>query len=791
VIAAALLWAHLALAQAPPYATELATAAGDRVDLTADRLEYDEQTKEIVVRGHALLRTDRAAVRADEIRYRQVEQRAQARGHVLLTLGLMAAVADEIDLDLGSLEATLQGGVVMQKADVAPEALRAAETVEALRKLGRTTLILQGRRIQKLGPNHYAVDGISFTPCDCKVEEPSWRIQADQADLEVGERVILSWPVFYVYGWPVLKVPWAYLPLGDRRTGFLFPRADSTYLTGTTLRQPLFVTLGESADLTLTPGWFLGGNSQPFGVRGPQLLTELRYAPAEGTAGRVLLGALYDLRPRRDPLNPATTLGERNGLRFEGTAQHAQDLGGGMDLRAELSAVSDGYYVRDLTADVLLRESQYLRSTAVLARRGEDQYADLSVTLRQDTRYGYSLFDPSQGPATLQRLPALRYALLDRPLWGPLRFSFGAEYARDAPLLGDTGDEGTDGVYDPLARAPDADGSQGDRRFQPGEREARDRVDLRPRVSAPFRLGDVARISPYAAWREDLYLGEASGQFAQRGYPMAGVAVDTELSRAFAGGSLRHTIAPSVELRSVPVVLGAPLGSYDELDGAVPQEGLLQVVAELDQRLLARVQGQVVELLRLDLAQGYDLLERRAGDSSARAALHLGWLAGDATARYSVPEQRLTQLAAALALDDGHGHRAYARYERLMIDGSDRQRLLADALVGPPSTIAVPDPSPRDDRAELLTAGGAYRFSFGLTIGYDAIIQPNQLPGARPLDPLTWQALTASYSPSCECWRLDLSATLTHRTTDDPTQDRWLPGWGVHFTLGRLGAAGL
>jgi len=140
---------------------------------------------------------------------------------------------------------------------------------------------VQGRRIQRLGPNHYAVDGISFTPCDCKAEEPSWRIQADRADVEVGERVTLAWPVVYVHGVPVLPLPWAYLPLSDRRTGFLVPRIDTTYLTGLALQEPLFITLGQSADLTLTPGWFLGGA----GVRGPRLLTELRYAPSEGTAG--------------------------------------------------------------------------------------------------------------------------------------------------------------------------------------------------------------------------------------------------------------------------------------------------------------------------------------------------------------------------------------------------------------------------------------------------------------------------------------------------------------------------
>jgi len=113
----------------------------------------------------------------------------------------------------------------------------------------------------------------------------------------------------------VLPLPWAYLPLGERRSGFLVPRVESSYLTGLALHEPLFITLGQSADLTLTPGWFLGGA----GVRGPRLLTELRYAPSEGTAGRALLGALYDL------LHPGIALGGQNGLRFEGTVQHAQE----------------------------------------------------------------------------------------------------------------------------------------------------------------------------------------------------------------------------------------------------------------------------------------------------------------------------------------------------------------------------------------------------------------------------------------------------------------------------------
>ena len=158
-------------------------------------------------------------------------------------------------------------------------------------------------------------------------------------------------------------------------------------------------------------------------------------------------------------------------------------------------------------------------------------------------------------------------------------------------------------------------------------------------------------------------------------------------------------------------------------------------------------------------------------------------MGADGTARYSLPERRLTQLSAGAGVDDGQGRGASARYQRLMTDGSDRQRRGADALVGPASSIPVPDPSPASNRAELLTAAAWWRFPAGFSIRYDAILSTNQPAGASPLDVLTQQALNAGFTPSCDCWRIDLSVSLTHRGPGD----RWLPGWGIRFSLERFG----
>ena len=86
----------------------------------------------------------------------------------------------------------------------------------------------------------------------------TWALRARSADVIPGDRAILTWPVLYVHAVPVLPLPWLYVPLGERQTGLLFPEIASTAATGFAFSQPLYVTLGEHADLTLSPGWAFG-----------------------------------------------------------------------------------------------------------------------------------------------------------------------------------------------------------------------------------------------------------------------------------------------------------------------------------------------------------------------------------------------------------------------------------------------------------------------------------------------------------------------------------------------------
>ncbi len=750
---------------------------------TATKLDIDERTGTWHLTKNAVVNTGAIEVRADEIWFDPEAQRVIGRGHVILFQENIVAFADEMDVQLTTGEADLVGGTVLQKRNVSPQALLKAKTREELEKLGQTTMSVTGRHVRRLGPDHYSVDGIAFTPCDCDPVKPSWRIKSLHADVMPGERALLTLPVIYIRGVPLLAFPWLYVPMSDRRSGLLIPRWGSAR-GSFFLEQPVFVTLGRSYDMTVSPGYYFGG-SDPVGVKGPRLQTEFEYAPSARTRGRANLDLLYALSPRlgQDPNAPppdpnapppgpgSTPLpGTHRGLRGSGSLRHDQDLGRGFYDRVDASFVSDGLYPQSLSADLITRETPYTASTAALYRRTASSYAGFDLGIRQDLRFGYGFLDtartaeefPNHGPNPLQRLPEFILDIPESRLSRLLFGSFRVEYSRLAPLVGRIG-------VDPLATPSGNVGAQ----F-----EARDRIDFRPRVSVPLELGRFARLTPYAWYREDLYVGEFTGATSHRGYPLGGALLETELSRVFPTqtGSWRHSLTPSVEIRYVPSVFGRIGNVYDEIDRAAPASGFLEGVAQLSQKFVQTEAAGVRRFIRFDVGQGFDLKTGTAADAFARITGVIAPFNAGLVYRYDLRANRLAQVSSNLGFDNGRGFALSLSYDNLVLSGSDNLRRGIDELVGPPART---DQEIQPFRAQTLTAHAGIRFSFGLGLSYDINVTPqrdsrcNQLAAPAPpppafcpadaaLTPTPWtilqQVVSVSINPSCDCFRLDVRA---------------------------------
>lgn len=97
-----------------------------------------------------------------------------------------------------------------------------------------------------------AADGW-FSACGC--DDAPWRVSASEARIEPGEGAWATWPVLWAGAVPVLAAPVAYVPLARRRTGVLLPALGFDADDGLWARLPVFIALGPSLDVTLSPGW--------------------------------------------------------------------------------------------------------------------------------------------------------------------------------------------------------------------------------------------------------------------------------------------------------------------------------------------------------------------------------------------------------------------------------------------------------------------------------------------------------------------------------------------------------
>jgi LPS-assembly protein len=353
----------------------------------------------------------------------------------------------------------------------------------------------------------------------------------------------------------------------------------------------------------------------------------------------------------------------------------------------------------------------------------------------------------------------------------------------------------------PLGSPPEAcyEPTQGDGRFEPGEREARDRVDLSPRFSLPFGAGRFARFTPYAGGRETAYFGEKTSALGHRGYLLAGAAASTTLIGEIGPGRARHSITSTLEVRAVPPELGSVPGgealAYDEVDRAIPPGGLVQGLAEIRQELGLRRGGAYRELLRLDLGQGFDLGGGRVAvaETFARTAFQEGPVTITGMARFDLPTRIMTQVAGRLDLNVGNGNALSVSYDNLLVGetlvftsatspavavevGRDPLRPSLDALTGRPLSVELGDKPVRCDslreavksdapppfgeklrcysRAEQLVGGMSVALPLGIGGRYEAVVQP------AAVFKVPQQLIGLSYGPGCNCWRLEAHTWL-------------------------------
>jgi hypothetical protein len=768
------------------FAGPAAPARCDILDLSADQMACDDSTCEL--RGNVHLICERLALWADELDIILGPDHgfagAVARGNVLMAEG---------NTLLECRRLTLAEDRVAGRVDAAAFHIKRPPMRRDRRgiPIGRDESVFTGD-VERQDEKRLRVTDATFTMCDCGDEPPSWVLDATTIDATLGERATLWWPrlrfnvpwVGPIPGPPLLPIS---LALADRATGMLPPEVK--FLGAwPTVDLPLFIPLGDSFDITLSPGMRFDWGTAPSPVSrwgAPRLGARVRYAPSAGTSGEIRVSWTGDLKrvgarrfaetskeliPHLDKLeehiedNPnsgtvAALLARRDLVhRVDVEIDHRTDFSDSLTWLVAAEWLSDDLIADDFRIGLDDRFANYVPSRTQLLWRmpglsavaAADHLLALGNSWVGGTppEFDYSNVDGREA-GIAHRGPHVQLSLL------PWRLAEGLHLEADLSWV-------RYGAWTD-ARPPDLVMAGG-----------------RTGVAYLNRLGPV-RLQA-GAYLDALWLESAGAE--PDAHIMAAVDAAASIRLAKAWDTTAHVVEPRLVYRALPWESSAPSGP--PVDPRLDRAQLHQLAVELDQSLwrtdkASRRLARLVLSQPIDLATG-DLLHTRVHlDAGGGGVKVSAWADIDLPARFSTEEV---------------GTQVHARWGPLSAAGEwARWSPRADRFRRTLYELGAADPE-KSDQAQLsdkawvhmlrATAGldlGSIRASYAADyllpieeVDCETPDQPDECMGER-VPGFTRHEVSISYRSPCDCW--GVTATLSI-----PAADPSLMRAGVSFDIG-------
>ncbi|MBV8454243.1 MAG: LPS-assembly protein LptD, partial [Deltaproteobacteria bacterium] len=443
----------VALAQAAPISPAVHREHQGPLKVTGRDFVYDYKTNTFVVTGNAAVRQQASTLTADEIDLARGKRELHAKGRVHLVDPLTEIKAREGDLNLAEETGDLTDATLTNYSK---------------------TFRLQGTHVHKLSGQRYSImDGL-FTTCASEPGTPDWSISADQMDLHVGGTATAHDAHFNILGHPVLYSPYAIFPADTtRHSGLLSPRIGESGLRGFQVVQPYYWAINRSSDasiaLDVETSQRVGGLAEYRLVTGPD-----NYF--------VLDGGFYNesLRSAQNRQNDIVDYQIADPFipldRYDAIAMARQHITDNLVAYGDTTTVSDPLLLRELNVWTLSRTAasniffpnQFQLMRNALSDFGlldsyRNGYVQVGGTFNQD------LIQPEM--FATQSLPEI--------LVSGRKDLFGGLFYTDYDITGDNfyRESGQDGL----------------------------RLDLNPRVTLPWRLGDYLYGFGTLGLRETMY----------------------------------------------------------------------------------------------------------------------------------------------------------------------------------------------------------------------------------------------------------------------------------------------
>ena len=222
------------------------SALGSLFDIEADYVEKTQKRVEAL--GNVLIKGEEMELRADYVVYDSESSDIWAYGDCNLKDKKGEITASTIQYNTMRKDAYIENGSIF---------------------LYTEPMKIEGSSITRYGEDLYFGEDLRYTPCLGK--RPAWSIRASALEIPIEGYGKARHARFQVYDIPVAYFPYLLFPAKlKRQSGLLFSLLGHSTDTGYQFGLPVYLVLGRSADITVTP--------ISLSKRGLLLATEFRYA---------------------------------------------------------------------------------------------------------------------------------------------------------------------------------------------------------------------------------------------------------------------------------------------------------------------------------------------------------------------------------------------------------------------------------------------------------------------------------------------------------------------------------
>jgi LPS-assembly protein len=423
--------------------------AADEIDYGAVTQEQDSEW--YYLKGAAHVRTTEMSISADQIDFNSDTSWAYARGHVKLE---HYATGDILNADHAEYNIRTEEGKFYAVQGTSPSKILTSPGVLTT----ANPFYFQAMWADRI-KNRYVLHKGFIT--DCKMPKPWWKFNSPLFDVVPGEHAIARHGLLFVHHVPVLYLPYYYRPLGrnPRQSGFLTPNIGNSSLRGYMIGGGYYWAISRSYDMDYI--------LQYFTLRGPASTANFRGKPNDVTDFDF---SLYSVQDKGVPTDTAIKQG---GTEFEFTGK-TQILG--FNAKIDYNYLSSFTFRQSFANSYNSALSSEVDSIGFMQRHFNHDLESLNFVFQRNQLYESAQpLNTPQNDVIIQKLPSAemfgREQQINKSETLPLFFSFSAAAGLESRQESDL-------IY-------------GQSYFFTLNTGAMPRVDVQPRLSSYFKIGDV------------------------------------------------------------------------------------------------------------------------------------------------------------------------------------------------------------------------------------------------------------------------------------------------------------